>query len=173
MIIGSINYSGLLCNLICSTRITLFWKYGCSLNAFRLNYFLVLQNYTSFWQSVFSLTDCTWHDVTLNITFTRASASCKSDFLATFALTPHFFDQQSTHCTVHSLGSMVLVPLLISLCWPGISRPWFAQVNPTSGSELRLQLPAATSSSRICVRSVACLGFCRFHQCKKPDSRSI
>ena len=29
------------------------------------------------------------------------------------------------------------------------------------------------SSSRVCVRSVACLGFCRFHQCKKPGSRSI
>ena len=29
------------------------------------------------------------------------------------------------------------------------------------------------SSSRFCVRSVACLGFCRFHQCKKPGSRSI
>ena len=25
----------------------------------------------------------------------------------------------------------------------------------------------------VCVRSVACLGFCRFHQCKKPGSRSI
>ena len=58
----------------------------------RLNYFLALQNYTLFWQSVFSLTDCTWHDVTLNITFTQAPASCKSDFLAKFALTPHFFD---------------------------------------------------------------------------------
>ena len=34
----------------------------------------------------------TWHDVTLNITFTRAPASCKSDLLATFALTSHFFD---------------------------------------------------------------------------------
>ena len=29
------------------------------------------------------------------------------------------------------------------------------------------------SSSFVCVRSVACLGFCRFHQCKKPGSRSI
>ena len=28
-------------------------------------------------------------------------------------------------------------------------------------------------SSLVCVRSVACLGFCRFHQCKKPGSRSI
>ena len=29
------------------------------------------------------------------------------------------------------------------------------------------------SLSFVCVRSVACLGFCRFHQCKKPGSRSI
>ena len=29
------------------------------------------------------------------------------------------------------------------------------------------------SSSLVCVRSVACLGFCRFPQCKKPGSRSI
>ena len=28
-------------------------------------------------------------------------------------------------------------------------------------------------SSLVCVRSVACLRFCRFHQCKKPGSRSI
>ena len=29
------------------------------------------------------------------------------------------------------------------------------------------------SSSLVWVRSVACLGFCRFHQCEKPGSRSI
>ena len=135
----------------------------------------MIQNYTLFWQSVFSQTDCTWHDVTLNITFTRAPASWKSDFLATF-------------CSDPSLFWLAINLLYCSLTWKHgpcsfahqsplagrlVSRPWFAWVNPTSGSELRLQLPAATSSLRICVWSVACLGFCWFHQCKKPGSRSI
>ena len=135
----------------------------------------MLQNYTLFWQSVFSLTDCTWHDVTLNITFTRAPACWKSDFLATFCSDPSIFwlAINSLYCSLtwkHGRFSFAHQSLLARRL---VSRPWFAQVNPTSGSELRLQLPVATSSSRVCVRSVVCLGFCRFHQCKKPGSHSI
>ena len=105
----------------------------------------MLQNYTLFWQSVFSLTDCTWHDVTLNITFTRAFASCKSDFLATFCSDPSLFwlAINSLYCSLtwkHGPCSFAHQSLLAGHL---VSRPWFARVNPTSGSELRLQLPAS------------------------------